>query len=64
MASLSEWFGASTVAPEYLELVGGAEVPSKRFFLRVRGDAGVGGARALALARALRLPGGSWRSFQ
>eukprot|EP00959_Pyramimonas_sp_CCMP1952_P401762 8418301-Pyramimonas_sp.AAC.1 len=39
------------------------DVPSRRFFVHVLGGASAGGVRAIALAKALRAPGGAWRSF-
>eukprot|EP00959_Pyramimonas_sp_CCMP1952_P026919 565152-Pyramimonas_sp.AAC.1 len=57
-AALEDWIVAAKVRSEFIGVVGGA-VPAKRFFVHVKGDS-AGAPRAMALARALRLPGGGW----
>ena len=57
-ASLREWISDSGVDSEHVDVVG----PAKRFYIHVRGGPAAA-PRAVALSRALRRPGGQWRSF-
>ena len=59
--ALLGWFRDAGVDPATATLQG--DVPAKRFTLRLLGGAAVVSPRAVALARALRLAGGSWRQF-